>query len=277
MRPSLRMDLAIRPAVPRHRNNRVLLVCRVRNVKTDPANMIAETVSGRGAPLVTLTNVHKEYQLGKTNVVALREITLSIEKGFFAAVAGPSGSGKTTLLNIIGCLDLPTTGNVSILGRDVPHYSDDELSHFRARKLGFIFQSFNLIPVLNVYENVEFPLRLNRMPKAEIASRTAEMLEAVGLTVQRHQRPNQLSGGQRQRVAVARALVTRPELVLADETTANLDSATGARMIDLLRTMRDRFATTFLFSTHDAVMLSHAEQHFTMRDGCLVQDRQSSG
>ena len=236
--------------------------------------MIAKTVSAGQAPLVTLTKVHKEYQLGKTNVVALREITLSIERGFFAAVAGPSGSGKTTLLNIIGCLDLPTTGNVSILGRDVAHYSDDELSHFRARKLGFIFQTFNLIPVLNVYENVEFPLRLNRTPKAEIASRTAEMLEAVGLTVQRHQRPNQLSGGQRQRVAVARALVTRPELVLADEPTANLDSVTGARMIDLLRTMRDRFATTFLFSTHDAVMLTHAEQHFTMRDGSLVQDRQ---
>lgn len=235
--------------------------------------MTAETVSARGAPLVTLANVHKEYQLGRTTVVALREISLSIQKGFFAAVAGPSGSGKTTLLNIIGCLDLPTNGTVSILGRNVAHYSDDELSHFRARKLGFIFQTFNLIPVLNVYENVEYPLHLNRIPRKEIASRTTEMIEAVGLTAQKNQRPNQLSGGQRQRVAVARALVTRPELVLADEPTANLDSETGARMIDLLRTMRDRFATTFLFSTHDAMMLAHAEQHFTMRDGCLIQDK----
>jgi putative ABC transport system ATP-binding protein len=239
--------------------------------------MTAEPASLRSAPLVTLSHVHKEYQLGKTNVVALREITLSIQRGFFAAIAGPSGSGKTTLLNIIGCLDLPTAGNVSVLGQDVAEYSDDELSHFRAHKLGFIFQTFNLIPVLNVYENVEYPLRLNRTPKEEIESRTSEMIDAVGLTAQRKQRPNQLSGGQRQRVAVARALVTRPELVLADEPTANLDSETGARMIDLLRAMRDRFATTFLFSTHDAMMLSHAEQHFTMRDGCLVQDRQSSG
>ena len=226
-----------------------------------------------GSPLVRLEGIHKGYALGRTRVIALREVTLSIEKGFFAAVAGPSGSGKTTLLNIIGCLDLPTSGRVSIAGQDVAELSDDELSHFRSRKLGFIFQTFNLIPILNVYENVEYPLRLNRVPKKEMEERTEEMIEAVGLSAQRTQRPNQLSGGQRQRVAVARALVTRPELVLADEPTANLDSETGARMIDLLHAMRDRFATTFLFSTHDPMVMAHAEQHFTMRDGCLIHGR----
>lgn len=221
--------------------------------------------------LVSLRNVHKEYCLGKTVVIALREITMTIEKGVFAAIAGPSGSGKTTLLNIIGCLDVPTSGSVTVANRDVRDYSDDELSHFRARKLGFIFQTFNLIPVLDVYENVEYPLRLNRTPKKELRSRTLEMIDAVGLTPQRRQRPNQLSGGQRQRVAVARALVTQPALVLADEPTANLDSETGARMIDLMKRMHDRFETTFLFSTHDPMMFAHADQHFRIRDGRLEE------
>ena len=223
--------------------------------------------------MVELTNVRKEYQLGRTTVVALAEISIRIERGYFAAIAGPSGSGKTTLLNIAGCIDTPTSGRITVAGRDVAHYSDDELSHFRARKLGFIFQTFNLIPVLSVYENVEYPLRLNRTPKKEIIERTNEMIEAVGLSSFRDQRPNQLSGGQRQRVAVARALVTQPELVLADEPTANLDSETGERMIDLLHEMRDRFATTFLFSTHDRLMMSHAEQFFRMRDGALVETK----
>ena len=224
-------------------------------------------------PLVTLKDVHKEYCLGQTVVVALREVTMTIEKGVFAAIAGPSGSGKTTLLNMIGCLDVPTSGSVTVANRDVRDYSDDELSDFRARKLGFIFQTFNLIPILDVYENVEYPLRLNRTPKKELRSRTLEMIEAVGLTSQRRQRPNQLSGGQRQRVAVARALVTQPELVLADEPTANLDSETGARMIDLMKRMHDRFDTTFLFSTHDPMMFAHADQHFGIRDGSLVETK----
>lgn len=232
---------------------------------------------GGAGPLVVLNGVHKEYHLGKTIVVALREITLSIERGFFAAIAGPSGSGKTTLLNIIGCLDEPTAGSVFIAGQDVGRYSDNELSYFRAHKLGFIFQSFNLIPVLSVYENVEYPLRLNRTPKKELRERTWELIEAVGLTAQSKQRPNQLSGGQRQRVAVARALVTRPELVLADEPTANLDSETGERVLDLMKRMRDRFATAFLFSTHDTMMVGHADQHFTMRDGTLVQTESRNG
>ncbi len=225
----------------------------------------------RDGCLVKLENVHKEYCLGNTIVVALRGVTTTIDRGVFAAIAGPSGSGKTTLLNIIGCLDIPTSGNVTVAGRDVRDYSDDELSNFRARKLGFIFQTFNLIPILDVYENVEYPLRLNRTPKKELRSRTLEMIEAVGLMEQSRHRPNQLSGGQRQRVAVARALVTQPELVLADEPTANLDSETGARMIDLMKRMHDRFGTSFLFSTHDPMMFAHANQHFAIRDGCLTK------
>src|ERR1043165_2284572 len=161
--------------------------------------MSAETGAN---PLVVLTGVHQEYDLGKTTVVALRDVTLAIERGFFAAIAGPSGSGKTTLLNIIGCLDEPTAGSVLIAGQNVAEYSDNELSHFRAHKLGFIFQSFNLIPVLNVYENIEYPLRLNGASKKECRERTCEVIDAVGLSAQVSQRPNQLSGGQRQRVAV---------------------------------------------------------------------------
>lgn len=224
-----------------------------------------------GDPLVVLKGVRKEYHLGKTTVVALRDVSLSIDRGFFAALAGPSGSGKTTLLNIIGCLDEPTAGTVSIAGQDMKTQSDNELSHFRAHKLGFIFQSFNLIPVLDVYENIEYPLRLSGTRKKELRERTMEVIDAVGLTGQINQRPHQLSGGQRQRVAVARALVTRPELVLADEPTANLDTETGQRVLGLMKRMQARFATTFLFSTHDAMMASHAEQHFTIRDGTLVQ------
>jgi putative ABC transport system ATP-binding protein len=229
------------------------------------------------SPLVMLKGVCKEYPLGKTIVVALREITLSIERGFFAAIAGPSGSGKTTLLNIIGCLDEPTAGKVFIAGQDVAEYSDNELSHFRAHKLGFIFQSFNLIPVLNVYENIEYPLRLSGTPRKDLKERTCELIEAVGLTVQSKQRPNELSGGQRQRVAVARALVTRPDLVLADEPTANLDSETGEKVLHLMKRMRDRLGTTFLFSTHDTMMVRHADQHFTIRDGTLVQSESRNG
>ncbi len=227
-----------------------------------------------GDPLVRLSGVRKEYHLGKTTVTALRDVSLSIERGFFAAIAGPSGSGKTTLLNIIGCLDEPTAGKVFIAGQDVTSCSDNELSHFRAHKLGFIFQSFNLIPVLNVYENIEYPLRLNGTRTSDLKERTWEAIEAVGLTAQSKQQPNQLSGGQRQRVAVARALVTRPALVLADEPTANLDSETGERVLDLMKRMRARFATTFLFSTHDSTMANHAEQHFMMHDGTLVQAEQ---
>lgn len=242
-------------------------------------DMSPETVAPPvgASPLVMLKAVCKEYPLGKTIVVALREITLSIERGFFAAIAGPSGSGKTTLLNIIGCLDEPTAGKVFIAGQDVAEYSDNELSHFRAHKLGFIFQSFNLIPVLNVYENIEYPLRLSGTPRKDLKERTCELIEAVGLTVQSKQRPNQLSGGQRQRVAVARALVTRPDLVLADEPTANLDSETGEKVLHLMKRMRDRLGTTFLFSTHDTMMVRHADQHFTMRDGTLVQSESRNG
>jgi putative ABC transport system ATP-binding protein len=185
-------------------------------------------------------------------------------------VVGPSGSGKTTLLNLVGCIDAPTSGDVEIAGQDVGRLSDDELSDFRARKIGFIFQGFSLIPVLSAYENVEYPLLLTGMAPATRRERVGAMLEAVGLAGQRHQRPNQLSGGQKQRVAIARALVKHPELVLADEPTANLDSETGAAIIRLMRDMQQDLKTSFVFSTHDPHLMSHADQTFTLKDGRLT-------
>ena len=201
--------------------------------------------------LVELHGVSREYHLGKTVVRALADVSLEIERGGFLIVSGPSGSGKSTLLNLIGCIDQPTTGSVVFDGSDVATMSDRELSAFRAHKLGFIFESFNLVPVLNAHENVDYPLRLRKVPSAERRERTESMLEAVGLKDQALHRPGELSGGQRQRVAIARALVTRPELVLADEPTANLDTKTGETIIELMREMRERFGTTFVIATHD--------------------------
>jgi putative ABC transport system ATP-binding protein len=222
--------------------------------------------------LVVAENISKVYRVGTTFVPALRGVSLSVQRGDFAVIAGPSGSGKTTLLNLLGSIDFPTSGNIYISGQDVCAYSDDELSRYRARKVGFIFQNFNLIPVLSAYENVEYPLRLNRISKKELVLRTLEMLEAVGLTGQLKQRPSELSGGQQQRVAIARALINRPELVLADEPTASLDSETGAVIIDLMRRMKDCFNATFVISTHDPMVVEHAEQHFYLKDGRLTRD-----
>lgn len=222
--------------------------------------------------LVIAENISKEYRVGSTVVPALRGVSISVQRGDFAVIAGPSGSGKTTLLNLLGSIDFPTSGNVYISGQNVLAYSDDELSKFRARKIGFIFQNFNLIPVLNAYENVEYPLRLNKVPKKELDLRTLAMLEAVGLTGQLKQRPSELSGGQQQRVAIARALIMRPELVLADEPTASLDSETGAAIIDLMRRMKECFNATFVISTHDPMVVEHAERCFYLKDGRLTRD-----
>jgi putative ABC transport system ATP-binding protein len=186
-------------------------------------------------------------------------------------IVGPSGSGKTTLLNLIGCIDSPSSGTVEISGQNVGGLSDNAISDFRARKVGFIFQSFSLIPVLTAYENVEYPLLLVGTPPRKRRETTLALLEAVGLTGQRKQRPNELSGGQKQRVAIARALVKEPEIVLADEPTANLDSETGATIIELMRRMQAEVKTTFIFSTHDPHLMSHADETFTIRDGLLVR------
>jgi putative ABC transport system ATP-binding protein len=221
-------------------------------------------------PIVRLDAVEKTYEEGGLRVPALAGITADIPPGRFVMVVGPSGSGKSTLLNLIGCIDRPTRGSVEVAGQRVARLSDDALTDFRARAVGFVFQNFNLFPVLSAYENVEYPLLLLGLPARERHLRTMEMLGQVGLVDQARQRPNQLSGGQKQRVAIARALVKGPSLVLADEPTANLDSANGAAIIALMRDVQRRHHTSFVFSTHDPQLISHADETFSLRDGLLV-------
>ena len=228
-------------------------------------------------PVVRLNSVARTYRAGDVEVAALKGITMDIPGHRFSMVVGPSGSGKTTLLNLIGCIDAPTSGTVEVCGQATGAMGDNALSDFRARNIGFIFQSFNLVPVLSAYENVEYPLLLVGAPAAERRSRTREMLEAVGLGGQARQRPNELSGGQKQRVAIARALVKRPEIVLADEPTANLDSRTGAAIIELMHRMQTDFRTTFIFSTHDPQLISHSQEIFSIRDGELVEHKSHPG
>lgn len=227
--------------------------------------------------VVQLTDVAKTYQVGAVQVDALKGLSLDIPRRRFSMVVGPSGSGKTTLLNLIGCIDTPTRGKVVIDGEDVARLSDNAISDFRARKVGFVFQNFNLIPVLSAFENVEYPLLLLNQPPAQRREATLAMLDAVGLSAQRDQRPNQLSGGQKQRVAIARALVKRPQFVLADEPTANLDSHTGAAIIELMHNMQAELDATFIFSTHDPQLMSHAAETFTIRDGELVKHVSTGG
>jgi len=222
------------------------------------------------APVVSLTGVSKTYTVGEVDVPALKGVTFDIPRRRFSVIVGPSGSGKTTLLNLIGCLDTPTAGRVMVAGQDVATLADNAISDFRARRVGFIFQNFSLIPVFSAYENIEYPLLLLGLPAADRRRRATKMLEAVGLADHGRQRPNQLSGGQKQRVAIARALVKEPDFVLADEPTANLDSQTGASIIQLMRRMQEEYSTTFVFSTHDHQLMSHADDTFTIRDGQLV-------
>lgn len=218
--------------------------------------------------IVELRGVRKDYPLGKVSVQALRGVDLAIEEGEFSAIAGPSGSGKTTLLNLVGCVDVPTEGVVVVDGESTERLDDAALTRLRLYKLGFIFQSFNLIPVLNVSQNVEFPLLLQKgLTAAERELRVADIVDKVGLSGQALQRPNELSGGERQRVAIARALVTRPRIVLADEPTANLDSGTGALILDLMRDLNAADKTTFVFSTHDPDVMARAQRVIHLVDG----------
>lgn len=224
-------------------------------------------------PIVELMGLTKDYALDQTTVHALRGIDLRIEQGAFLSIVGPSGSGKTTLLNIIGCVDQATSGQACVAGADIAHLDDRGLTALRLYHIGFIFQTFNLIPVLNALENVEFPLLLmRRQSDRAIRKKAMTLLEAVGLRDFSHHRPAELSGGQRQRVAIARALVTDPGLVLADEPTANLDSVTGASILELMRSMNERQGTTFIFSTHDAHVLRYAQNIVHIRDGLLVEE-----
>src|SRR5204863_2781493 len=223
-------------------------------------------------PIVRLDEVAKSYRLGRIRVPALTGVTLDVARGEFLALAGPSGSGKTTLLNLIGCIDKPDTGRVVVDGVDVTPLPPHRLAETRAEVLGFVFQTFNLIPVLTAYENVEYPLLLRGMGRRERAERATAWLERVGLTAQARQRPDQLSGGQRQRVAIARAMAGDPKLVLADEPTANLDSETAAKILDLLQRLNAETRTTFVFATHDPALIARAPRCIRMRDGALVRD-----
>ena len=217
--------------------------------------------------VVELNQVSKTYHLDAIDVPALAGVDLEIRPDCFTVISGASGSGKTTLLNVIGCIDLPDSGEVVVAGEPVQKLSDDALSDFRARHIGFVFQNFNLLPVLTAYENIEYPLLLSRVPAAERKRRVDAMLEAVGLSDRARNYPGQLSGGQRQRVAIARALAPSPKLVLADEPTANLDSVTGASIIALMRQMQRDLHVSFVFSSHDPNVLAAADDAVMIRDG----------
>src|ERR1041384_7466671 len=223
--------------------------------------------------LIRVENVSKQYRLGDQLVSALSEVTLTIEEGVFLAIAGPSGSGKSTLLNLMGCIDVPTSGRVLITGRDTSDSTPDQLADLRARTIGFIFQTFNLFPVLSAEENVEYPLlQFKDISKNERRERVRHFLNIVGLEKYMRHRPNQLSGGQRQRVAIARALATRPKVVLADEPTANLDQKTGASILELMRLVNRIQKTTFVFSTHDQAVMRLAHRVVHIQDGAICRE-----
>ncbi len=218
--------------------------------------------------LVVADGLKKEYRVGDILVPAIRGVSFTIEPASFVCFVGPSGSGKTTLLNMIGCLDHPTSGRLTIQDTDVSMLDRRTAAAFRGDNLGFVFQDFNLIPVLTAFENIEYPLiMVQKWPASKRRKRVRSLLEATGIGEQADKRPDQLSGGQKQRVAVARALVSNPSIVLADEPTANLDHDTAYRIIDLMKRLRDEFDTTFIFSTHDPKIMSEAEITFNLEDG----------
>lgn len=223
--------------------------------------------------MVEMIDLYKDYKVGKVLFPALRGITLKIEDGEFTAIAGPSGSGKTTLLNIIGCLDIPTKGDVLIDGTSMTTLSTKQKAEFRKNELGFVFQTFNLIPVLTAYENVEMPLILVNMPAEEKKERVISILEEVGLSEFINRKSNEMSGGQQQRVAIARALVKEPSMVLADEPTANLDSMNAKEILSLMKELNKKKKTTFVFSTHDPLVMEFAERIIYLRDGKIASDK----
>ena len=227
---------------------------------------------------VSLRNVDKTYRLDTVTVPALSGVSIDIRPGRFTVLCGPSGSGKTTLLNMMGCIDRPDAGEIQVDGQAVQARTDDALSDFRARRIGFVFQNFNLLPVLTAFENVEYPLVLAAVPAAQRKERVRALLDAVGLADRAGNRPGQLSGGQRQRVAIARALATEPALVLADEPTANLDSQTGAEIIALMRRLQRERGASFVFSSHDPMVLAQADDVVRIRDGRIdaIEHRDTS-
>ncbi|HOJ77732.1 MAG TPA: ABC transporter ATP-binding protein [Bacillota bacterium] len=222
--------------------------------------------------VIEIRGLRKDYPLGKTTVHALRGVDFEVEEGSFLSIIGPSGSGKTTLLNIIGCIDSPSAGSVKIHGEEITRLNDRQITDLRLNRIGFIFQTFNLIPVLNVWENVEFPLLLmKKHKKEEVDARVEKLIREVGLINYINHKPAELSGGQRQRVAIARALVTNPDIVLADEPTANLDSETSHSILELMRELNEVEKTTFIFSTHDPEVLDYAKEIVKIKDGIIVK------
>jgi putative ABC transport system ATP-binding protein len=222
--------------------------------------------------MIKVEKVSRNYKTGESIVRALKQVSLEIQDGEFLSIAGPSGSGKTTLLNLIGCIDAIDEGEISINGQKVSTMNKEEKTTFRRQNLGFIFQTYNLIPVLSAYENVSFVLSLLDVPEAEVKQRTYEILKDVGLEGMENRRPARLSGGQQQRIAIARALVKRPQIILADEPTANLDSKTGEEILKLMKRMNEKYGTTFIFSTHDKMVMEYARRLVQLHDGSIVSD-----
>lgn len=222
--------------------------------------------------MIKISNASRNYVTGESIVRALKKVSLDIEDGEFLSIAGPSGSGKTTLLNLIGCIDTLDEGEITIQGKAVTTMNKKETTEFRRENLGFIFQTYNLIPVLSAYENVAFVLSILNVNEHEIKERTMALLKEVGLEGMEGRRPGKLSGGQQQRVAIARALIKRPQIVLADEPTANLDSKTGQEILDLMKGMNEKYGTTFIFSTHDQMVMDYASRLVRLHDGMIMSD-----
>lgn len=224
--------------------------------------------------MITAQNLKKVYKVGELDLTVIDNFSIFIEKGEFVSLIGPSGSGKSTVLNMLGCLDTPTSGNLNINGSEISRLNKTQLANFRGEHIGFIFQSFNLIPVLTVYENIEYPLiMIQNLPLKERKERVERLLKEVGMYEQKDKTPDKISGGQMQRVAIARALVTNPKIVFADEPTANLDSKTAHMIIELMKKIQKEHNTTFVFATHDEKIVAHVDRLITLVDGNIVEDK----
>ncbi|MCK9482579.1 MAG: ABC transporter ATP-binding protein [Bacteroidia bacterium] len=227
--------------------------------------------------MISIKKVSRNYKTGETVVKALKQVSLEIDNGEFLSIAGPSGSGKTTLLNLIGCIDTIDEGEIIINGEAVTKMGKKEMTDYRRHNLGFIFQTYNLIPVLSAYENVAFVLSILNIDENEVKERTMAMLKEVGLEGMENRRPGKLSGGQQQRVAIARALIKNPQIVLADEPTANLDSKTGEEILKIMKKMNEKYKTTFLFSTHDQMVMDYGSRLVQLHDGLIISDERRGG